>query len=138
MSTSPSEPSGPTEPWNPAIIPPPLEKGNGRTRVRLELLARGRDLVLNVGGGEAHVGAVAVATPAGPVALTVVPGHKEGPLAEAAATALARAAGCTCAVVAGIHQDRATAGEIADIVVNVEQGVAELVASLDRLRRSDP
>ncbi len=121
--------------WDPAILPAALELGTGRTRVRLDLVAQGRDLVLHLGGGEAHVGAVAVAAPGGPVLLTVVPGHKEGPLAEQAAAALSEAGGCTCAVVAGIHQDDATAEEIAAIVGNVNEGVALLARALADLRR---
>ena len=121
--------------WDPAILPAPLELGTGRTRVRLDLVAHGRDLVLHLGGGVAHVGAVAVAAPGGPVMLTVVPGHKEGPLAEQAAAALSEAAGCTCAVIAGIHQDDATAEEIAAIVGNVNEGVARLAWALAELRR---
>ena len=121
--------------WDPAVLPDPCVQGTGRTRVRLDLVAHGRDLVLHLGGGEAHVGAVAVAAPVGPVMLTVVPGHKEGPLAEQAAAALSEAAGCTCAVIAGIHQDDATAEEIAAIVGNVNEGVARLARALADLRR---
>jgi hypothetical protein len=91
--------------------------------------------MLLVTGGEAHVGAVAVCGPAegsAPArpAVTVVPGHKEGPLAEECARALAQVVQCTCCVVAGIHQDEATPDEIATIVKNVRQGMDELVSSL--------
>lgn len=112
-------------------LPTPREWGEGRTRVRLELRAQGRDLLLVVTGGEAHVGAAAVAAPDWAEArLVVVPGHKEGPLAAAAAIRLARAAGCTCAVVAGIHQDGATRDEITAIVGHVEAGLADLATAL--------
>ena len=43
---------------------------------------------------------------------------------------VAVAAGCACAVVAGIHRDGATPAEIAAIVANVEAGVTALVAAL--------
>ena len=117
-------------------LPGPVERGRGRTSVRLELVAQGRDLVLLVSGGEAHVGAVAVCgapqdgVPAEPV-LTIVPGHKEGPLARDCALKLAAAAGCTCCAVVGIHQDQAKPEEIAAIVEHVRQGVDELVRGLE-------
>lgn len=113
-------------------LPEPVEAGAGRTAVRLEPVAQGRDLLLVVTGGDAHVGAVAVCGPpveGGPARpeVTVVPGHKEGPLAEECARALAEAAQCTCCVVAGIHQDEATPGEIAAIVENARQGLALII-----------
>jgi len=117
-------------------VPGPLEVGGGRTGVVLQLRAQGRDLVLTITGGAAHVGAVAVDSPAGGTggeahrSLTVVPGHKEGPLAESAAIRLAAATGRTVVAVVGIHQDRATAEEIASILQNVECGLDRLIAAL--------
>jgi|GEM_PF-592177 len=114
--------------------------GEGRTAVRLELLEQGRDLLLLITGGEAHVGAVAAASPCrderdagGDLQVHVheLPGHREGPLAETAARILARASGRSCAVVAGIHQDRATAPEIQSIVANVARAQRELLAGFD-------
>jgi len=99
--------------------------------IRVELRPQGRDLLLEVTGGEAHVGAVAVAAPGWSEArLVVVPGHREGPLASAAAVRLAEAAGCTCAVVVGIHQDHATRDEITTIVGHVEAAVESLATEL--------
>jgi CTP:molybdopterin cytidylyltransferase MocA len=102
--------------------------GDGRECVRLELEEQGRDLVLRITGGVAHVGAVALAAAGAeaPVRTLVLPPHKEGPLAAEAAAALARATGRTCVVVAGIHQDDATPAEIGRIVENVREGVARL------------
>jgi hypothetical protein len=110
-------------------------QGTGRTKVRLEIQAMGRDLVLRITGGEAHVGAVAVCESPGrggqpePV-LTVVPGHKEGPLAESCAARLAVVTGRTVCAVAGIHLDDATREEITAIVDNVERACARLVEAL--------
>jgi hypothetical protein len=101
--------------------------GSGRTEVRLDLAPRGRDWLLLIGGGEAHVGAVAVAWPDG-ISLVTVPGHKEGPLAEKCALAVSRASGVVCTAVAGIHQDRATRAEIQDILTNVDRGLGEILA----------
>ena len=75
-------PDGPTEEDGHGL-PEPLVEGAGRTEVRLEVQAVGRDLLLKITGGEAHVGAVAVCEPPGPGAdpvpvVTVVPGTRRG------------------------------------------------------------
>ncbi|MFO7608247.1 MAG: hypothetical protein R6X35_03480 [Candidatus Krumholzibacteriia bacterium] len=121
-------------------LPGPVSEGRGRTEVRLVLLPQGRDLLLLITGGEAHVGAVAVAQPAadgGPAGEVVIPPHKEGPLAAECAALVAEAAGCTCAAAAGIHQDDATAQEIATITANVRRAARRLAAALGE-RRSGP
>ena len=107
----------------------PLSVGSGRTRVKLEVKNQGRDILLLVTGGEAHVGAVAVwdsRIKNGQAAVTELPGHREGPLAMECAEILGCAWGRTVAAVVGIHQDKATREEIAAIVANVRQGVQEL------------
>ena len=132
----------PTDPRGLATggLPNPITVGQGRTAVQLTLAAQGRDLILTVTGGAAHVGAVAVVSVAGGTAgephcsVTVVPGHAEGPLAEEAAARIAAATGRTCVAVAGIHQDRATGAEITAIVANVQQGLTRLEAVLGRGR----
>jgi hypothetical protein len=117
--------------------------GSARTRVALRLLAQGRDLVVLITGGEAHVGAVAGcdgragAVPVAPErSLVQLPGHREGPLAAEAAATIARAAGCSCAAVVGIHQDDATADEIRIIVANVREGLRQLAAACRQGDRS--
>jgi len=107
----------------------PLSVGSGRTRVKLELRFQGRDILLLVTGGEAHVGAVAVwdsREKDGPATVTELPGHREGPLAVECSEILGRALGRTVAAVVGIHQDNATREEIAAIGANVRQGVVKL------------
>lgn len=105
-----------------------VDQGSGRAAVRLELRPQGRDWLLLVTGGQAHVGAVAVAAPApAETRVAVLPPHREGPLARECAEAVARAAGTTCAAVAGIHQDDATAAEIAAIVANVRLALGTII-----------
>lgn len=109
--------------------------GSGRTRVQLELRVQGRDFLILVTGGRAHVGAVATwdGSNNGPVAVvTELPGHREGPLAGECATAIGSATTGNVAAVVGIHQDNATTGEIAAIVGHVREGLAELVDYLQR------
>jgi hypothetical protein len=121
----------------------PIRRGRDRTAVELVLHRQGRDLVLTVSGGVAHVGAVAVDSPAGGTrgesfrTLDVVPGHKEGELAARAAARLAEVTGRTVVAVVGIHQDAATGAEIAEIVANVEEAVALLASRLGNAMASD-
>lgn len=118
-----------------------VREGCGRAAVVLIAREQGRDLLVQVGGGEVHAGAVAVYAAAGgtpgedPVTTTVLPGHKEGPLAAECASALGRATGRSCVVVAGIHQDRITPREIAAVLENVRTGTSRL-AELVTARQS--
>jgi hypothetical protein len=110
-----------------------LSAGSGRLRVQLEIRIQGRDFLLLVTGGEAHVGAVAVCDGRranGKSVVTEMPGHREGPLAGECAEILARATRKTVAAVVGIHQDNATGQEIAAIVANVRQAATELAATV--------
>lgn len=124
--------------WDPGALPAPIRVGRGRTAVRLEVAALGRDLSATLTGGQAHAGAVALAGPGGEAdggGLLVLPPHKEGPLARACAAELARAAGCACVASAGIHQDGATAAEIAAIVANARTAIARAAAALAAVPR---
>ena len=115
----------------------PLNVGSGRTRVNLELKYQGLDILLLVTGGKAHIGAVAVWNgqgQEGPVVVTELPGHREGPLAGECAEILGRASGRVVVTVVGIHQDRATREEIAAIVANVRQGASELAKVFERTK----
>ena len=119
-------------------LPAPIDVGEGRTAVRLRLVAQGRDLLVLITGGRAHIGAVAVrgATVGADGDLDggviQLPNHKEGPLAAEAAEVLARAASRTCAAAVGIHQDDATPGEIDAIVANVRRGLQHLADDLTK------
>ncbi len=105
-----------------------LNIGTGRRAVRLELRPVGRDWLLLITGGRAHLGAAAVTEPGTEARFVVRGRHKEGPLAAECAQILAEATGTGCAAVAGIHQDRATAEEIAALTANAKQGTEMLAA----------
>lgn len=120
-------------PWP---LPEPVTIGDGRTEVHLRPLAQGRDFLVLITGGAAHVGAVAVRDGriAGPekadsVGTVQLHGHREGPLAAEAAALLAAATGRTCAAVVGIHQDDASPAEIRRIVTHVRRGLRQLVVA---------
>lgn len=96
--------------------------GCERTAIEVSAQRLGRDWVLRISGGDAHVGAVATAW-AEKQELTVIPPHKEGPLAQKCARRWAELTGQVCVALAGIHQDRATGEEIRMIVENVDQAM---------------
>lgn len=123
--------------WDPRALPAPIRVGRGRRAVSLEVSALGRDLEARLTGGQAHAGAAALAGPAGCAGggVLVLAPHKEGPLARACAEALARAGGCACVAMAGIHQDGATADEIAAIVANARAAIARAEAALRSVPR---
>ena len=114
---------------------PPLRVGSNRAGVNLELIRQGRDFLLLVTGGTAHVGAVAVwdsGKMRGPASVSEMSGHREGRLALDCAEILGRASGRTVVAVVGIHQDDATRQEIEAIVANVRLGVRELASSINQ------
>jgi len=122
-----------------SVLPLKALAGAGRTEVEIEVTARGRDLLLTIGGGDVHVGAVAVHSPGdGPepfASLAVIPPHKEGPLAAMAADRLCRLTGVSCVAVAGIHQDGATRDEIESVVANVHSCLESIEKQLRPLSR---
>lgn len=108
--------------------------GTGRGQVSVTWRVWRHDLHVHLGGGDDHVGAVAICgrSREGEVHLNVsaVPPHKEGPVAEEAARRLHEALGCNVAVSAGIHYDEITKQEIVAVVENARVGVGQLIARL--------
>lgn len=116
-------------------------EGRGRVELCMTVQRLGADYSVSLFGGEAHVGAVALALPqANPLAghgaghnvchnvcvvantdgaesvstaVLVVPGHREDELAQHVARTLAAALHCRVSVVCGIHYDRISREEIA-------------------------
>lgn len=83
-------------------------------RLELDLLAfrQGSDLQIMFYGGKPHLGAIAIAEPGLSAQCIVLPGHKEGPLAQEMADNLASALKCTVSVSCGIHYDEINPDEI--------------------------
>jgi|GEM_PF-4605748 len=110
------------------------EVGAGRTRLRLSWSRQGADIRLHISGGEDHVGAVALAGRGsdGQAYLEVLrlKPHREEVLVRRAAERLREAIGATVCVTAGVHLDRADAGEIETIISNSEAGVSRLIGIL--------
>lgn len=91
--------------------------------IKLVSAPMGRDLLLMVTGGEAHIGAASTAyiTDNGiEVQTSAVPGHKEHTLTSGLAMRAAKGLQRTVTVVMGIHYDHLTSAEIKTISDIVE------------------
>lgn len=88
----------------------------------------GRDTLLIITGGVAHIGAVATAY-VGPDGIEVqtsrVPAHEEHRIVEKCARKAAAALGRTVTVAAGIHYDDITKEQIMAVVVSVDKVMDE-------------
>ena len=108
---------------------------DGRVELCLRLMPQGRDLHAFLLGGEAHVGAVALAIPGEAAKVVQRPGHREGELAALVAERLAAALGCAVSVSSGIHFADISRAEITTVEKLAERLVADCLRSLST--RSD-
>jgi hypothetical protein len=111
-----------------------FEIGTGRTRLTVAWQFWGPDLHVHIGGGDHHIGAVALVgtTPAGRVHREVarVPPHKEDRIVDAAAVALHKETGGNVCVTAGVHVDSISKEEIDSVLQTAQAGVDRLIHSL--------
>ncbi|WP_037288681.1 hypothetical protein [Saccharibacillus sacchari] len=86
--------------------------------IRVQRQDIGRDTLLVVTGGEAHIGAASTAyleADEYKVSTTIVSGHQEHVLSEPSALHAARLLGRTVTVVMGIHYDCITREQISEV-----------------------
>ncbi len=108
-----------------------LSEGAGRTKVSLSIEWLGKDPIVFIFNGDAHLGAVAVAdydherNRASASVLTRL-GHKEDAVARSAAYRLCKRYKKPVCAIAGIHVDKITAAEIAQIIRNCGKLVDKL------------
>ena len=108
-------------------------------RLRLRCLALGRDFCLVLGGGQEHIGAVALAQPrpslekpervSATASVLALPGHQEDLLARELALKAASALDAPVCVLCGIHLDRAAPDTINSLVQAAHQLVEDFLAS---------
>ena len=107
----------------------------GRVELCLRLMPQGRDLHAFLLGGEAHVGAVALASPGEAAKVLQRQGHREGELAGRVAKRLAGALGCAVSVSSGIHFADISRAEITTVEKLAERLVDDCLQCLST--RSD-
>lgn len=86
--------------------------------ITVRSLPMGRDLLIMITGGDAHIGAASTAYYEADkikAQTSIVPGHKEHTLSEDMAIQAASSLKRTVTVVMGIHYDNLTKAEIIDI-----------------------
>jgi len=100
--------------------------------IKIRTYDMGHDRVFLVTGGTAHIGATATAYPAsdGTICADAIalPGHRERELALELAAMAAAALGRAVAVLVGIHLDRPSQQEIAEVVEEARQNMREILA----------
>ncbi|MHA0858001.1 prenylated flavin chaperone LpdD [Paenibacillus sp. CMAA1364] len=104
--------------------------------IQLKEIHVGRDVMLIITGGDAHIGAVSTAypTPEGiDIQTSNIPGHKEYTITEALAQQAVEVLNRTVTVSAGIHYDDLTTAEI-DAIVTIVQ--AKMDVYLKKMKRS--
>jgi len=115
-----------------------ISYGVGNTRVELAARYAGKDLVVMLTAGRAHVGAVALAVPCPRTAegvtascsVMTVPGHRDNIPAEKAALMLCKAYACPVSVTAGMHIDKASKEEIKLLVENTSKAIELLIEKM--------
>ncbi len=110
-----------------------LSNSWGRINVSLTAVDVGRDLLVTITGGSAHIGAAAVGIKAEGVATSsviTVPAHREDRVARDAAEKLAKALDRTVVVVAGIHYNDMSQDEIMDTLQLCDEMVNALAGEL--------
>lgn len=105
-----------------------FEASQGRLRIVANVLRVGNDVQIILAGGEAHLGAVALATPHAPASVATANGHREDQLAARMANYLACALKCNVAVCAGIHYNNISRSEIKQVLALCES-LTEKIAS---------
>ncbi len=106
-----------------------LRKKSGPVELELEAATIGGDLLVLITGGDAHVGAVAVAgyTTRSYVSVITAPGHKDDCVAMEAAARIADRLKRTCAVLVGIHLTDPSKEQIGNVVEDALMLVDEMI-----------
>jgi hypothetical protein len=109
-----------------------LTRNAGSAYVRIDATWMGKDLLVTLAGGEAHVGAVALGgfDTRSYASVLAVPNHRDDIIAKEAALRISKGLRQSCVVVVGIHVHNASQSQIAAIVDASFSLVDELVEAL--------
>jgi hypothetical protein len=109
-----------------------LTKNAGSAELQIEATLLGRDMLITLVGGDAHVGAVALAgsNQRSDAPVLAVPGHRDDVIAKEAALRISKEFNCNCVVIVGIHVSNASRDQINEIVNASLLLVDELIEAL--------
>ena len=107
----------------------------GRITLNMQIVPLGNDIQIILTGGEAHIGAVAVASADSPQgSVREMPHHREGELAQKMACRLAKALNVTVSVSAGIHFPHISREEIATVFALADRLTEDALTFLEAHR----
>ena len=117
-----------------------LSEGSGRGFLRTRVLKMGKHILIIVGGGEEHIGAVALGEPGSSLSdknkvtatasVITRSGHKEDEIARKISISIASFLNQPVLVCCGIHYENITAAEIDRIETNIDSLISELKVKL--------
>ncbi|KNZ40910.1 hypothetical protein AKG39_14985 [Acetobacterium bakii] len=117
-----------------------LLSGHGKTALSYEIIPVGRDFLILLTGGDAHIGCTAIGDD-GRLCSYTPKSHKDDALAIPLAKKVSETFRCVCTVVAGFHLDDITRKEIIEVVANSQKGMVLVLKLLQnrliRLSNSD-
>jgi hypothetical protein len=106
-----------------------LTQGTGKTALNYELTAVGKDILILLTGGDAHIGCTAIGDD-GRLSSYTPQSHKDDALAIPLAKKVSETFHCVCTVVAGFHLDEITREEIAEVIKNADSGMMQVLETL--------
>lgn len=109
-----------------------IQAGNGRTALTYDVRLLGRDILISVSGGAAHIGSVAVGD-CGALLSYTAEGHKDDALTESLAKNFSRRYHCRCVAAAGFHIDHIAKKEIEAVLEAHTEGSRKIMEALDQL-----
>ena len=104
-----------------------------KTQVTMDLHLFGRDFLLLIGGGEAHIGAVACTNEIDLEHFTLK-GHMEGELVDQVLREMAEVTEREIMVIGGIHYEQIQASQIEQILENVQGLTVQMKGELSALK----
>lgn len=106
-----------------------LTKNAGSVDLKADVSCLGRDLLITLVGGEAHIGAAALGgfNERSYSSVITVCDHRDDLIAKEAALRISKELKCTCVVIVGIHVRNASEQQICQIVETSFELVNELI-----------
>lgn len=95
----------------------------GRLDISVKSVWMGRDILILVKGGDAHIGALALANRGEIISAGETPHHRELELAKYLSIFFSKKLDCAACVCMGIHYDAITRAEIGEIRDIVQSGI---------------
>lgn len=102
----------------------------GRLELRLIAMQVGNDLQVVLYGGEAHIGATAMASPGEATRVIICSGHREDEIALQTANILSKSLECTVCASVGIHYDNILKEEIESLNIMATESTFEALKKI--------